>query len=212
MERERKIKSMSLVAMIVAVLGLTVAFAALSQTLTINGSATIDAATWDIHYKAATGADTGKTKNTTTGAASAVNGDLTGTTVSNLSATLTRPGDSVTFYWDVENAGDINAYISSLVPATISNSNLTCTGTAQDSAVATSDANKVCSVLQFSFKYVDGDAVAANDTLTTAEGTKHLELKISYPSTVTNDNWPTADVNITFPTITTTYSQTLSNQ
>ena len=38
MEKERKIKVLSIVALIVAVLGLTVAFAALSQTLTINGT------------------------------------------------------------------------------------------------------------------------------------------------------------------------------
>ena len=37
MERNRKIKILSLVALIVAVLGLGVAFAALSSKLTING-------------------------------------------------------------------------------------------------------------------------------------------------------------------------------
>ena len=37
MEKERKIKALILVALVVAVIGLTVAFAALSQTLTING-------------------------------------------------------------------------------------------------------------------------------------------------------------------------------
>lgn len=43
MEKERKIKVLSLFAMIVAVLGLTVAFAAMSTTLKINGTATLDA-------------------------------------------------------------------------------------------------------------------------------------------------------------------------
>ena len=51
MEKQRKIKVMSVVALIVAVLGLTVAFAALSQTLTINGTANVDAASWDIHFE-----------------------------------------------------------------------------------------------------------------------------------------------------------------
>lgn len=212
MEKQRGVKALSIVALVAAVIGLTVAFAALSRQLTINGSATVDPATWDIHYAAATGADTGKTKYTATGSATAVNGDLTATTVSNLSATLTKPGDSVTFFWDVVNGGDIDAHITSLVPATISNSNLQCEGQASDSAVATSDASKVCNNVVFTFKYVGGDAVAADDTLTVSEGTKHLELTISFPSTVTNENMPTDDVNITFPTITTTYGQTLSNQ
>ena len=39
MEKERKIKILSIIALIIAVLGLTVAFAALSETLTINGTA-----------------------------------------------------------------------------------------------------------------------------------------------------------------------------
>ena len=42
MEKERKIKVLSIVALIVAVLGLTVAFAALSQTLTINGTSKVE--------------------------------------------------------------------------------------------------------------------------------------------------------------------------
>ena len=41
MEKTRQIKIISLCALLVAVLGLTVAFASLSQTLTINGSAAV---------------------------------------------------------------------------------------------------------------------------------------------------------------------------
>ena len=57
MEKERRIKVLSLVALIVAVLGLTVAFAALSQTLTINGTASINSASWDVHFENLTGPD-----------------------------------------------------------------------------------------------------------------------------------------------------------
>ena len=51
MEKQRKIKIISVAALIVAVLGLTVAFAALSQTLTINGAANVNTATWDVHLQ-----------------------------------------------------------------------------------------------------------------------------------------------------------------
>lgn len=211
MEKERKIKSMSLVAMIVAVLGLTVAFAALSQTLTINGTAKVEKATWDIHYAAADGASANKTKSTHSANVTVTEGDVSGTTVSGLSATLTKPGDTVTFYWDVVNNGDIDAYISSLVPATIDNTQLQCTATNNQ------DATNVCNDLVFTFKYVDGDAVKTNDTLAAKTGNnatvRHLELTLTYPSTVTSEGagatWPTGDVNITLPTITTTYSQSL---
>lgn len=58
MEKTRKIKIISLCALLVAVLGLTVAFASLSQTLTINGSANMDAASWDIHFEKTSGKET----------------------------------------------------------------------------------------------------------------------------------------------------------
>ena len=49
MEKDRT-KKITMIVLIVAVMGLTVAFAALSQNLTINGSANVDAATWNIHF------------------------------------------------------------------------------------------------------------------------------------------------------------------
>ena len=52
MEKERKVKKLALVAVIVAVLGMTIAFAALSQTLTINGTANMEEAVWDISFGA----------------------------------------------------------------------------------------------------------------------------------------------------------------
>lgn len=105
MEKERKIKVLSLAALIVAILGLTVAFASLSEKLTINGSATVDAATWDVHF----------TDNVET----MVFGDATITTppevqtdtlhVKNFAVTLTKPGDGVRFDFKVINDGTITA-------------------------------------------------------------------------------------------------------
>ena len=51
MEKQRKIKVLAVAALIITILGLTVAFAALSQTLTINGAATLDAAKWGIKFE-----------------------------------------------------------------------------------------------------------------------------------------------------------------
>ena len=210
MEKQRGIKGLAVVALVVAVLGLTVAFAALSRQLTINGSATLDRANWDIHYAAASGADANKTKSTHSSSVTVTEGDIAATSVSGLQATLTKPGDTVTFFWDVVNAGDIDAHITALNPTTVSNAALTCTPVAEGGATQ-AEATTLCGDLVFTFKYVNGNAVATDDTLTVAEGTKHLELTLTYPSTVTNDHYPSGDVTVTFPTITTTYGQTLSN-
>ena len=116
MEKERKIKVLSLVALIVAVLGLTVAFAALSQTLTINGTASVDAAEWDIHFEEF------KDDNPVI-----INGDgkldgapvIQGTTISNLNFELTKPGDSVVYVSIVKNDGDINAKLEDFSTPTL---------------------------------------------------------------------------------------------
>ena len=105
MEKERKIKILSIIALIIAVLGLTVAFAALSETLTINGTASVDAASWDIHFENLTGPDlegTGKVNDTAS---------LSGTTISNVNMSVTKPGDSVTYYFDIVNDGTIDAVL-----------------------------------------------------------------------------------------------------
>ena len=103
MEKDRKIKVLAITALIITILGLTVAFAALSQTLTINGAATLDAASWDVHFANLTGPDiegTGKVNDTAV---------LSGTTISNVNMSVTKPADSVTYYFDIVNDGTIDA-------------------------------------------------------------------------------------------------------
>ncbi len=105
MEKERKIKTLSLVALIVAVLGLTVAFATLSKTLTINGTASVDAAQWDIHFE-------NLSEPKITGAAEVLEAPtLTNDSFMGLNVKLTKPGDSVTYTFDIVNKGTIAAKI-----------------------------------------------------------------------------------------------------
>ena len=107
MEKERKIKTLSLVALIVAILGLTVAFAALSQTLTINGTANVNTATWDIHFE---------NLNSVYLNGAQINKEpvLNQTVISNIDVTLTKPDDVATFSVDMVNDGSIDAKISSV--------------------------------------------------------------------------------------------------
>lgn len=105
MEKERRIKVLSLAALIVAVLGLTVAFAALSQTLTINGSANVDAATWDIHIE-------NLKVGTIDGDANVISEPTIssdGKSIENFKVSLTKPGDYVSYTFDFVNNGTIDA-------------------------------------------------------------------------------------------------------
>ncbi len=108
-EKERKVKALSLVALIIAVLGLTLAFAALSQTLTINGTASVNAAEWDIHFE-------NLSEPTITGSAIVNNvPTFTGTEITDFDVSLTKPGDSVTYEFDIVNNGTIDAKLDELV-------------------------------------------------------------------------------------------------
>ena len=111
MESERKVKIITLVAVIVAVIGLTIAFAAMSRTLNIHGSGTMDPVNWDIYFENI------KLKSDTS--PSSVTGNPTPTTgntaatINNLNVTLKNPGDEVVWTADITNNGDVNAEIQS---------------------------------------------------------------------------------------------------
>ena len=187
MEKERKVKVLSIAALLVAVLGLTVAFAALSQTLTINGSANVDTATWDVHFV--------KTSDKATeveGAATFTEPTLSGTAIENFSATLTKPGDSVTYYFDIVNNGTVDAVVSSY---NFSYGYLKCIGAKSSSdtwdtckawdldnsgTVNSNDKLKYMKLFDYNIYYVDsGNTLAKKDTLNAGE-TKHMKLVIEY--------------------------------
>ena len=189
MEKTRKIKLISLCALLVAVLGLIVAFAALSQTLTINGSAAVDAASWDIHFEKTSGKET-----EVKGAATFTEPTLSGTTIENFSATLTKPGDSVTYYFDIVNNGTVDAVVSSYdFPLAISECirnkdtysycmnfdiNL-------NNKVDTTDVALYSRMFTSGLKYVDTDkSIAAEDVIKAGE-TKHMKLFFEYKDTAT---------------------------
>lgn len=148
MEKERRIKVLCLAALIVAVLGLTVAFAALSQTLTINGSANVDAATWDIHIE-------NLKVGTISGDANVISEPTIssdGKSIENFKVSLTKPGDYVSYTFDIVNNGTIDA----AEPTIIFN------GIDEDSITSEDDMIIVASAL-FTKADWDGDGVTTDD-------------------------------------------------
>ena len=189
MEKTRQIKIISLCALLVAVLGLTVAFAALSQTLTINGSAAVNAASWDIHFEKTSGKET-----EVKGAATFTEPTLSGTTIENFSATLTKPGDSVIYYFDIVNNGTVDAQIESYnFPRAFNDCftninkysycmNFDFNG---DGNVNALDKSVYVDLFNYYLAYADTDkSVTQGDTLNAGE-TKHMKLVIEYKDTAT---------------------------
>ena len=115
MEKERRIKTLSIVALIIAVLGLSVAFAALSQTLTINGSAKLDASKWGLKFDNLVLASV-PNPDYIEGTATIKTDD--NTVIENMNVRLTTPGDKVVYTVDLVNEGSINAKIDEIVKTT----------------------------------------------------------------------------------------------
>ena len=117
MERNRRLKIFGIVALVLGVLGLVVAFAAMSRVLKINGTGNVDRANWDIHFRNVTFLSKSET--------ASISGDPEpsntnkGVTITGLNVTLKQPGDYVTYTADIKNEGDIDAAIKLVTPPSL---------------------------------------------------------------------------------------------
>jgi hypothetical protein len=111
----KKTRVIAMAALSVGVVGLGVAFAALSTTLSISGSAKVAVSNWDIRWENLSCTPTGEASVGTT--APAISSDYHTIT---LSPTFTAPGDTVTCNFDAANKGSLAAKLtsSSFVAAT----------------------------------------------------------------------------------------------
>lgn len=187
MERNRKIKILSLVALIVAVLGLGVAFAALSSKLTINGSAKAQAGSWNIHF-----AKTLDMPTQTTGDASFTEPTLSDTSILGFKATVTKPGDSVTYYFDIVNSGTVDALVDNYV---FESGYQDCVATRvsdhpecklydfnSDGVINGSDYSVIKASIKYGLYYTDNNKeIIAGDEIRAGE-TKHAKLVVEYLS------------------------------
>ena len=111
MEKERSVKLLIISILFMLIAGLTVAFAALSATLNINGTAYLDAAKWGIIFENLS-SPTKIGSATTTGTAKIEESkaaEITGINVS-----LSTPGDKIVYTVDLVNKGTINAKIDNI--------------------------------------------------------------------------------------------------
>lgn len=171
MEKERRVKALGIVALVVAVLGLTIAFAALSQTLTINGSAYLDAAKWGIKFQNITEPE--KVGNANTTGTAVIEEDVS---INNINVSLSTPGDSVSYGVELVNEGTINAKIEKI-----------------DKPELTNEQQRY---LSFTVKDDLGSELVEGDILNAGE-TKHLTIKIEFKKDIEKEDLPTSVSNIT---------------
>lgn len=196
----REMKILVVAALIISIVAIGIGFAAFSETLTINGNASVQTSSWKVKFSELGTA-------TLTGTASEVTKPtLSDTTIETYNATFKTPGDSVSYKIKVSNTGSYNAKITT---ATISVPS--CTGKA-DAATADADAAKVCDKLTYTLVYDTddtqsaGQAVAVGDTLKAGE-TRPMVLTLKYAEFTDAALLPAADVSISNLGVTLVYSQ-----
>ncbi len=103
MEKQRREKVLAVISLIVSVICLSIAFAAMSTNLIINGDAALENSSWDIHFE-----NLSEPKIVGT-AKELKEPSIDDTTIKNVSVSLKNPGDSVTYEFDIVNAGTTDA-------------------------------------------------------------------------------------------------------
>lgn len=180
MKNKRLIDLLILTGLIVVIAGITIGYAAIQTTLQINGTATMNTATWGVKFANLSGPQLTGDASVTTAPT------LNDTTIGTFAVVVTKSGDSISYTFDVTNTGSLDAKIGTFTKA----ASPTCEGLSVTQAAT--DANTVCSGLTYTLTYTSGGtAVAANDTLAAGQ-TKNLTLTLSYSGDLTDD-----DVNIT---------------
>lgn len=176
----------------------TIAYASFTQQLDIQGKATVNKSSWSIKF-------TNLQPVIKTGTATEVTAptiNTNDTKISEYDVTLTTPGDSVTYNFDVKNEGTFNAKISSITIPTP-----TCTGTGTN---ATTDETNVCDNLTYTLTYADGSPIAVDDTLDAGE-TKSLKLNLLYSSSISAAQLPSNDVAVSNLAISIIYAQSAAD-
>ena len=184
-KKEKNIKVVAVVALIVAVVGLSVAYAALSQTLKLTGTAKITDAKWDVSFV--------KGSVTKTGDVQFTEPTVSATSISGYDVTFKKPGDKIVYNFKIKNNGQINAKLN-----TYTKNTLTCTSSKQD------EANALCKDIKYELKYSTGSVPTPGDLLE-AGATKDLNLTLEFSSTATS--MPTVPVTIGGLDVTFVYGQ-----
>ena len=179
-------------ALILSVVGISIGFAAMSKDLTINGTAEVVPASWDIKFKDLSSPTiTGDAVVTT---APTITSD---THIGNYAVKLTKPGDSVTYTFKVANDGSIDAKLTDFIKATP-----TFTGTG---STAAADATIVQNNFLYTITYSDDTAITKNTDELEAETYKTVKLVVGYKADATT--LPTNSVTISGLDVTFTYGQ-----
>ena len=179
MKNNKKVLQLvAIVALFLAVVGISVGFAAMSTSLEIVGSAKVVPANWNIEFISNTFSNNG------TAAYAGTTPTMTSTTFSGYEIVVTKPGDKGTYTVKVKNSGSIAAKVSTVTLG----DTLTVTGSTTD------DEDLVRANLTYTITWSNGDAIAVGDEL--APGAERdIVITVEYSAAATA--LPSAQTTVT---------------
>ena len=170
--------------LIILLLVISLGYALLNATLTINGNSKINAQTWDIHWNNVQVTQGSVSIGTNDQAATITAGDTTEVTYE---VTLDMPGDFYEFTVDAVNAGTVDAMIDVI----------TSTYKIGNGEPTTITANNLPDYLEYSVAYSDGTPITRYQELN-ANSTETYKVRVAYKSDIDVDDLPETNQSIIF--------------
>ena len=173
-------KKVKVTIFLLLVLSITIAYAALSSNLNINGSTSLNNATWSIIWDNVE-VSTGSVKDTSVVQAAQITN--TQKTLVEYSIILSKPGDYYEFTVDAKNEGSIDAMVD-----VISNKTYESNGTTE---------KPLPSYLNYTVTYSDGVEIAPNHLLESGK-TEKYKVRVEYKKDIEASQLPTEAETIKF--------------
>ena len=166
--KDRKVLYGILTIALVCVFTLTIAYAALNAVLTIQGSAQVSSADWDVHLA---------NPKVTNGSVTTIVPTLTTGKSLTFSTTLNMPGDFYEFTVDVVNSGSIDAMIEKVTKT----------------PELTADQAKY---LNYEVSYANGESIANKQAIASGV-TMPIKVRVEYRKDLSSTDLPTSQVQLT---------------
>ena len=211
MERERSAKIIAIIALCIAVAGLSIGFAAFSNNLKIESNATVtpDPNDFDVNFSSS---DTSELDGTVTGtgtnSATADNATIDNSgspRITGLKANFTEPGQKVTYSFYAHNAGKYAAYLNNVTYANVSGKTATkvCTaGVGTDATMVEAACNGISVSVKVGNDTYTGSMDSITNHLLDLDAYEEVVVTIEYTSTASRAD---GDFEVAFGDITLTY-------
>ena len=211
MERDRSAKIIAIVALCVAVAGLSIGFAAFSNDLKIESSAKVspNQNDFDVNFSASNTSELDGTvsavgTNSATGEDATINNSAS-PTITGLKANFTEPGQKVTYSFYVHNAGKYAAYLNNVTYANVSGKTATkiCTaGVGTDATMVEAACNGISVSVKVGNDTYTGSMDSISNHLLAINAYEPVVVTIEYNSGASRAD---GDFEVAFGDITLTY-------